>query len=67
MLDEKIKFVFMLQNGLIIVSFLLAICYLGRLFYNNFFSDKMTCPGCSGCESIDFAKIEKEVAKNYGS
>jgi hypothetical protein len=56
----------MIQEALIILAFAAALFYLGRLIYLSFFSKTAHCPGCSGCSSIDFSKIEKEMKDKYG-
>ncbi|MEQ8517766.1 MAG: FeoB-associated Cys-rich membrane protein [Cytophagales bacterium] len=55
----------MLQNILVITAFLMALFYMLRLVYKNFFSKEVHCPGCSGCSSIDFASIEKDLENKF--
>ncbi len=57
----------MLQQILILTAFMASMFYMGRLVYKNFFSKDVHCPGCSGCSSIDFASIEKQMEEKYNN
>ena len=53
----------MIQEINVILIFVMALAYLGRLVYRNF-TAKSGCPkGCGSCSTIDFKKIEQEMQK----
>ncbi len=53
----------MLQEIFVILLFIAALVYLGRLVYHNFTSDSGCPKGCGSCSTIDFKKIEQEIKK----
>jgi hypothetical protein len=53
----------MLQTALIILSFIIAIFFLGRQIYNSFFGKDTHCSSCSACSAIDFEAIENKMAE----
>lgn len=55
----------MFQQAIIVLLFVSALVYLGRMIYRSFQS-KSCATGCGKCGAIDFDKIEKQlVAKNF--
>ena len=53
----------MMQEIIVILIFVAALTYLGRLLYRNFTTDSGCPKGCGSCNTIDFKKIEQEVKK----
>ena len=51
----------MLQEILVILIFITALAYLGRLLYRNFTTDSGCPKGCGSCSTIDFKKIEQQI------
>lgn len=51
----------MFQQLTIIILFVAALVYLGRMIYRSFQS-KSCATGCGKCSAIDFEKIEKQVS-----
>jgi hypothetical protein len=49
-----------IQYVLIAALFLASLTYLGRMFYNSFYSKK-SCGGNCGCSIADLDEIEKEM------
>ncbi len=58
-------FVLMLQQILVLLIFVGAIYYVGRLVYKSFQSKAGCASGCSKCGAVDFAKIEAELKGRY--
>jgi hypothetical protein len=58
-------FLLMLQSILILLIFIAAMIYLGRILYRSFFrADGGCATACGKCGAIDFAKIEKQIKSN---
>lgn len=55
----------MVQNFIILIVFLGAIAYVGRMIYQGFQSRSGCSQGCGKC-SIDFSKISKEIESRKG-
>jgi hypothetical protein len=54
----------MVQELIILLVFLAAAFYMGRLFYQSFTAKSGCAKGCgSACSSIDFKKIQKDLEK----
>jgi len=54
----------MLQEILILLIFLAAVAYIGRLLYRSFSAKSGCTKGCgSACSGINFAKLEKELER----
>jgi hypothetical protein len=51
----------MIQNIIVGIIFLAAVCYLLRMAYKTFFTKTACASGCGKCGAVDFAKIEKEL------
>jgi hypothetical protein len=51
----------MLQQIIVIVVFLAAIAYVGRLVYKSFHVKNGCASGCGKCGAIDVASIEKQM------
>jgi len=51
----------MIQQGLILLLFLGAALYLGRLVYRSFQAKNPCQSGCSKCGAVDMEKIEKQL------
>ena len=61
--EKRHNFVVMIQSIIVILSFMLALIYVGRLAYKSFFRAKAgeCASGCGKCGAVDFAKLEKEL------
>ncbi|MCC9165411.1 FeoB-associated Cys-rich membrane protein [Pontibacter harenae] len=54
----------MVQHILILIIFLAAAAYMGRMLYQSFSAKSGCAKGCGGaCSTIDFNKIQKELQK----
>ncbi|WP_242921811.1 hypothetical protein [Pontibacter liquoris] len=53
----------MAQHIFILLLFLAALVYMGRLVYRSFSLKGNCVSGCSGCATIDFNKIQKDLEK----
>jgi len=51
----------MLQQVLIVLLFLGAAFYIGRLAYRSFQAKNACQSGCSKCGALDLEKIEKQL------
>jgi hypothetical protein len=51
----------MLQQGLILLLFVGAAFYVGRLAYRSFQAKNACQSGCGKCGALDLKKIEKEL------
>jgi len=51
----------MLQQGLILVLFIGAAFYVGRLAYRSFQAKNACQSGCGKCGALDLEKIEKKL------
>ena len=51
------------QEIIVVLIFIAALGYLGRLVYRNFTADAGCPKGCGSCSTIDFKKIEQEMRK----
>ena len=51
----------MLQQILVLLIFVAAIAYIGRLVYKSFQAKTGCDSGCGKCGAVDFAKIEAEL------
>ncbi|RAU84284.1 FeoB-associated Cys-rich membrane protein [Pontibacter arcticus] len=51
----------MIQELLILVVFLVAAFYVGRVIYRAFNVKDGCAKGCGSCSTIDFKKIQKEL------
>lgn len=54
----------MLQQTIIILLFISALAYLGRMIYRSFQS-KSCATGCGKCSAVDFNKIEKQINNKF--
>ncbi|MBT1704280.1 FeoB-associated Cys-rich membrane protein [Fulvivirgaceae bacterium PWU20] len=52
-----------MQQIIVVLIFVAAAFYLGRLIYNQFKSKSSCATGCGKCGAVDFAAIEKELKK----
>jgi hypothetical protein len=52
----------MIQNLIIVLLFIAALGYLGRLVYKNFQAKSNCSSGCGSC-GIDFSKIQKDLER----
>jgi hypothetical protein len=50
-----------MQEIIVILIFIAAAAYLGRLVYRNFTADSGCPKGCGSCSTIDFKKIEQQM------
>ena len=53
-----------MQELIVIVLFLGALFYIGKLLYSSFFqknTGSACAKGCGSCSAIDVAKIEAEI------
>ena len=54
----------MVQELIILLIFVAATAYIGRMLYRVFTAKGEGCAsGCSGCSSIDFKKIQRDLEK----
>lgn len=53
-----------MQQVIIILLFIGALFYLGRMIYRSFQS-KSCATGCGKCGAVDFDKIEKQLNKKF--
>jgi hypothetical protein len=53
-----------MQQVMIILLFIGALVYLGRMIYRSFQS-KSCATGCGKCGAVDFDKIEKQLNKKF--
>jgi hypothetical protein len=51
----------MIQNLIVLLIFLAALAYLGRMLYRSF-QEKSCASGCGKC-GVDFSKLEKQIQK----
>ncbi|MFD2246769.1 FeoB-associated Cys-rich membrane protein [Pontibacter ruber] len=52
----------MVQELIILLIFIAASAYIGRMLYRVFSAKGDGCAsGCGGCSSIDFKKIQQEM------
>ena len=51
----------MLQEVVVLLVFITALVYLGRMVYRNFTTDSGCPKGCGSCSTIDFKKIERDI------
>jgi hypothetical protein len=52
----------MIQSAIVVVVFILALVYVGRLVIKSFQSKAGECAsGCGKCGAVDFAKVEKQL------
>lgn len=53
----------MIQHLLILIVFLVAVAYMGRMIYRSFAAKSGCAKGCGSCGGLDFNKIQKEMEK----
>jgi hypothetical protein len=53
----------MIQQIIIVILFLAAVVYLGRLVYKSFQAKSGCATGCGKCGVVDFAKLEEQLRK----
>jgi hypothetical protein len=54
----------MVQELIILLIFVAATAYIGRLLFRAFTAKGDSCAsGCGGCSSIDFKKIARDLEK----
>jgi hypothetical protein len=51
----------MFQTTIVVLIFLAAVFYAGRLAYRAFFVKADCATGCAKCNAVDFNKIEKQL------
>jgi hypothetical protein len=51
----------MIQQILLILLFLAALFYVGRIIYKSFQAKSACATGCGKCGAVDFNKIEKQL------
>lgn len=62
---KKRYFYIMIQQLFVLLLFIGALAYLGRLLYQSFKAKSSGCAsGCGKCGAIDVAKIEADIRKN---
>ena len=49
------------QEIIVVLVFVAAVAYLGRLAYRSFTADSGCPKGCGSCSTVDFKKIEQEM------
>ncbi len=50
-----------IQEIIVILIFIAALVYLGRLVYHSFTTDAGCPKGCGSCSAVDFKKIEQQI------
>ena len=55
----------MIQEVLIVLIFIAALAYLGRMVVRHFYAKEHCGGGCGKC-GIDFTKIEKQILDKEG-
>lgn len=56
----------MVEQVIIILLFMGALAYLGRMIYRSFQS-KSCATGCGKCSAVDFTKLEKELNTRFAA
>jgi hypothetical protein len=51
----------MVQEVLVVLLFVVALSYLGRLIYKQFQAKAACASGCGKCSIVDFKKIESDL------
>lgn len=49
------------QEIIVVLIFIAALVYLGRLVYRSFTTDAGCPKGCGSCSAVDFKKIEQQI------
>lgn len=49
-----------MQQILVLLIFIGAVAYLGKIIYNHFTTQSNCSSGCGKCNSIDIKKIEEQ-------
>jgi len=57
----------MLQELIILLVFLAAAFYMGRMVYRSFTAKSGCAKGCGSCGAIDFKKIQQELEKKQAA
>jgi hypothetical protein len=60
-LDLDFYLCIMIQQLIVIVIFVAAVAYIGRLIYKSFQAKSACDSGCGKCGAVDFNKIEKQL------
>jgi len=55
----------MIQQVIILLIFIAALVYIGRMLYRNFAAKGGCASGCGACSTIDFKKIQKDLEKKH--
>lgn len=56
----------MIQEVAVIIIFIGALAYLGRILYKQFQAKSACATGCAKCSAVDFKKIETALKeKNF--
>ncbi|MGV3589440.1 MAG: FeoB-associated Cys-rich membrane protein [Adhaeribacter sp.] len=56
----------MIQQIIILLLFIAAAVYVGRLVYKSFTAKSGCAKGCGACATIDFNKIDKQIKASAG-
>jgi hypothetical protein len=51
----------MIQTIIVVLLFVAAIAYIGKMIYNHFTMKENCATGCGKCNAVDFSKIEKQL------
>jgi hypothetical protein len=57
----------MVQELIILLIFLAAAFYMGRMVYRSFAAKSGCAKGCGSCGAIDFKKIQRELDKKQAA
>lgn len=57
----------MIQELIILLVFLAASFYMGRMVYRSFAAKSGCAKGCGSCGAIDFKKIQRELEKKQAA
>jgi hypothetical protein len=57
----------MVQELIILLVFLAAAFYMGRMVYRSFAAKSGCAKGCGSCGAIDFKKIQRELEKKQAA
>ncbi|MBC5994097.1 FeoB-associated Cys-rich membrane protein [Pontibacter cellulosilyticus] len=54
----------MVQELIILLVFIAAALYMGRMLYRSFAAKSGCAKSCGACSTIDFKKIQKDLEKS---
>jgi len=51
----------MVQQIIVLVAFIAAVVYVGRMVYKSFSANQGCSTGCGKCGAVDFETVEKQI------